>query len=207
MAPLAGVAARQAAPSGPRVEISFAPSVRAEPVTGRVYVAVSRPGERRTPIQQAGPTGVPLFAIDVENLAPGQPAVIGPDVFGHPVPSLADLPAGEYLAQPFVNVYTKFARADGHTVWLHMDQWEGQNWKTSPGNLYGDPVTIRIDASNPAPIRLVADKVIPPVEIPADTEYVRRIRIRSDILTRWWGHPIYLGATVLVPRGFDDHRT
>ena len=56
--------------------------------------------------------------------------------------SLRDIPAGEYRVQPFVNVYTKFARADGHTVWLHMDQWEGQQWKTSPGNLYGDPVRI-----------------------------------------------------------------
>ena len=39
----------------------------------------------------------------------------------------------------------EFARADGHTVWLHMDQWEGQNWKRSPGNLYGDPVKITFD--------------------------------------------------------------
>jgi hypothetical protein len=146
-----------------------------------------------------------LFAVNADNLAPGQPVTIGPEVFGHPVRSLADLPPGDYVAQPFVNVYTRFARADGHTVWLHMDQWEGQNWKTSPGNLYGDPVPVRIDASNPAPVRLVADKVIPPIEVPTDTEYVRRIRIQSDILTRWWGRPIYLGATVLVPKGFDQH--
>jgi hypothetical protein len=204
-APLAGMAVRQTAPAGPRIEISFAREARSEPVTGRVYVAISRPGERRTPIQQAGPTGAPLFAVAVENLAPGQTAVVGPDALGHPMPSLADLPPGEYVAQPFVNVYTRFARADGHTVWLHMDQWEGQNWKTSPGNLYGDPVTIRIDPASTVAIRLTADKVIPPVEVPADTEYVRRVRIQSDILTRWWGHPIFIGATVLVPKGFDQH--
>jgi len=205
LAPLVGVAARHAVPAGPQFQVSFSAAARSEPVTGRVYVAISRPGERRTPIEQAGPTGSPLFGVNVEGLAPGTSAVIDATVPGHPIASLADLPPGEYVAQPFVNVYTKFARADGHTVWLHMDQWEGQDWKSSPGNLYGDPVPIRIDPSNPAPIRLVADKVIPPVDVPADTEYVRRIKIQSDILTRWWGHPIYLGATVLVPKGFDEH--
>ena len=74
-----------------------------------------------------------------------------------------DLPAGEYWMQPFVNVYTRFPRADGKTVWLHMDQWEGQNWKRSPGNLYGDPVRVTFDPQSATPIRLIADKVIPPI--------------------------------------------
>jgi enterochelin esterase-like enzyme len=197
------ISARQSGGPGPRFEIVFPAGARAEPVTGRVYVALSRPGEARTPIQQAGPTGAPLFSVAVDALTPGAPAAIGPDALGHPVQSLRDIPAGEYLAQPFVNVYTKFARADGHTVWLHMDQWEGQNWKTSPGNLFGDPVTVRIDPASSAPIRLVADKVIPPIQPPADTEFVKRIKIQSDILTKWWGHPIFLGATVLLPKGYD----
>ncbi len=109
--------------------------------------------------------------------------------------------------QPFVNVYTKFARADGHTVWLHMDQWEGQDWKRSPGNLYGDPVKVRIDPATSTPIRLVADKVIPPVTVPADTEFVRRIKIQSAILTKWWGHPIFLGATCCCRRATTSTRT
>jgi len=203
LAPFAGLGARQAGPPGPRFEIAFAAGARPTLVTGRAYVAIGRVGERRTPIQQTGTTGAPLFSVAIDQLAPGEPVVIGPEVEGHPVRSLGDLPPGEYVVQPFVNVYTRFDRADGHTVWLHMDQWEGQNWKTSPGNLYGDPVTIRMDPSSREPIRLTADQVIPPVVVPDDTEFVRRIRIQSDILTEWWGHPIYLGATVLVPRDFD----
>ncbi|MEZ5317259.1 MAG: alpha/beta hydrolase-fold protein [Vicinamibacterales bacterium] len=206
LAALATTAAgRQAAGPGPWFEVEFPAAARAEPVTGRVYVAISRPGESRTPIQQASPTGAPLFSVPVEALAPGQPARIGPAAFGHPVQSLRDLPAGDYVVQPFVNVYTKFERADGHTVWLHMDQWEGQDWKRSPGNLFGAPVTVHLDPASPAPIRLTADQVIPPVTVPPDTEFVKRIRIQSDILTKWWGHPIYLGATVLLPKGFADH--
>ena len=129
----AAVVAQQNTSPGPRVEISFAAAARSAPVTGRVYVAISRVNDRQTPIQQADSTGAPLFGKNVDSLAPGAAAVIGSDDFGHPIASLRDIPAGDYWVQPFVNVYTKFARADGHTVWLHMDQWEGQNWQPVAG--------------------------------------------------------------------------
>jgi hypothetical protein len=107
--------------------------------------------------------------------------------------------------QPFVNVYTKFSRADGKTVWMHMDQWEGQDWKRSPGNLFGDPVKVTYDPKSAVPIALVANKVIPPIQPPPDSAMVKRIKIQSAILTKWWGHPIYLGATVLLPKDYDAH--
>lgn len=194
----------QSSPPPPRILVSFSKAVRAEPVTGMVYVAVSR-DNRRTPIEQASPTGVPLFSRSVNALAPETAAVFTDLQPGHPLASLRDLPAGEYWMQPFVNVYTKFARADGKTVWMHMDQWEGQNWKRSPGNIYGDPVKVTWDPKSGAPVTLVADKVIPPIQPPADTAMVKRIRIQSAILTKWWGHPIYLGATVLLPKDYEAH--
>jgi hypothetical protein len=205
LAPLTSVAARQGSPAGPRFEISFSAAARAEAVTGRVYVAISRTNDRQAPIQQADSTGSPLFGKNVEALVPGAAAVIGPDDFGHPVASLRDLPAGDYWVQPFVNVYTKFARADGHTVWLHMDQWEGQNWRRSPGNLFGDPTQVHFDPASTTPIRLVADKVIPPIQPQADTDTVKRIKIQSAILTKWWGQPIFIGATISLPPGYDQH--
>jgi hypothetical protein len=48
-------------------------------------------------------------------------------------------------------------------------------------------------------------KTIPPIEIPADTEWVKRIKLQSKLLTQFWGHPIYIGATVLLPKGYDDN--
>jgi len=203
----AGVIANPAARSaGPSVEITFSQTARAEPVTGRVYVAFSRTSsDRQTPIAQTDVTGVPLFSAEVSNLAAGSIATIDANAFGHPVVSLRDLPAGNYWAQPFVNVYTRFPRADGHTVWLHMDQWEGQNWKTSPGNLYGDPVQVHFDPSSATPIRLVADKVNPPVPVLPDTPSVKRIKIQSQILSKWWGQPIYLGATISLPKDYAAH--
>jgi enterochelin esterase-like enzyme len=206
LASISGDARQSDQGAGPRFEISFAQSAHGGPITGRVYVAISRVTDTSgTPIRRTGETGDPLFGTNVENLAAGQNAVIDVHSFGHPVQSLRDLPAGRYRAQPFVNVYTKFARADGHSVWLHMDQWEGQQWKTSPGNIYGDPVTISWDPKATAPIRLVADKVIPPVQVPADGDNVKRIKLQSAILTKWWGHPMFIGATVLLPKDYDKH--
>ena len=196
--------AEQTRSEGPRIEIVVAQSARSEPVTGMVYVAISR-DNARSPIEQTSPTGVPLFSRYVEGLAPGTAATITAADRGHPVQSLRDLPAAEYWMQPFVNVYTRFARADGHTVWLHNDQWEGQNWKRSPGNLLGDPVRIAFDPKSTAPIRLVATKAIPPIQLPADTEMVKHIRFQSAILSKWWGQPIYVGATVLLPKDYDKH--
>ncbi|MFO7769273.1 MAG: alpha/beta hydrolase-fold protein [bacterium] len=187
-------------------QVTFDAALRSEPVTGRVYVALSREMPReRTPIEQTGPTGVPLFGTSVEGLRPGEVGIIDGDTFGHPLQSLSDLPAGEYWVQAFMNVYTRFDRADGHTVWMHMDQWEGQSWKRSPGNLYSDPVRMRLDPVASGTIRLVCDRVIPPVEMPEDTEQVKYLRFQSKILSEWWGHPIFLGAAVLLPKGYDEH--
>jgi hypothetical protein len=45
--------------------------------------------------------------------------------------------------------------------------------------------------------------VIPPIEIPPDTAWVKRFRFESPMLTKFWGRPIYLGATVLLPRDYE----
>jgi hypothetical protein len=214
MAWAAPAAARQ--PTGLRVRISFPASAHAEAITGRVYVALNRVDAPATgrggaggPIQQAGSTGAPLYGRNVEQLQPGAVAEIDGAVFGHPVASLDAIPKGEYLVQAFINVYTRFDRADGHTVWLHMDQWEGQNWRRSPGNLYSTPQRVLIDPQAKDPkariITLTCDQVIPPIPDPPDTGQVKRLRFKSAILSKWWGQPIYLGATVLLPKDYDTH--
>jgi hypothetical protein len=185
---------------GVRVEVSFPSSVHPEPVTGRVYVMISRTNERE-PRLQIGRTGTPFFGRDVEKLAPGQAGIIDATDLGTPVASLKNLPPGDYFVQGFVNIYSEFKRADGHTVWMHDDQWEGQHWNVSPGNLYSEVQRVRIDATTET-IKLVASNTIPPVQVPIDTEFVKRFKIPSPILTKFWGRPIDLGATVLLPRDY-----
>lgn len=189
-------------PTTLRFEISVPAAVHAEPITGRVYVMISRTDDRE-PRLQIGRTGVPFFGRDVESLAPGQAAVIDGTDLGSPVEHLADLPAGDHFVQGFVNIYSEFRRADGHVVWMHDDQWEGQHWNRSPGNLHSAVQRIHIDPAAGGVVTLAATNVIPPVEIPPDTEFVKRFKIQSPMLTGFWGRPIYLGATVLLPRDYD----
>jgi hypothetical protein len=100
-------------------------------------------------------------------------------------------------------VYTEFHRADGHTLWLHDDQWEGQQFNRSPGNLVSDVHRVHLDPTKGDTIRLELTRVLPPIELPSDTKWVKHIKIQSKLLTAWWGRPMYLGATVLLPRGYD----
>src|SRR5581483_7926335 len=38
---------------------------------------------------------------------------------------------------------------------------------------------------------------------PADSEHVKHLKIQCDLLTAFWGPPMFLGADVLLPDGFD----
>lgn len=184
-----------------KFEIRVPPSVRSEPLTGRVYVILTK-DHTSDPHTQVGRVGTPLFGHDVERLAPGAPAIVSGMDLGTPVFDMADIPPGDYWVEPFVNVYSEFKRADGHVLWMHDDQWEGQNWARSPGNIYGTAKKIHLDPKSKTVIKLVADHVIPPIVVPKDNEYVQRFKFKSPSLTKFWGRPIYLGATVLLPRDY-----
>jgi hypothetical protein len=193
--------------SAQRVEVRYG-SALAGPYTGRVFVVFARNADREPRLLAGSYNGTaPLFGADVSGWRPGQPALIGPDTLGYPFASLRDLPAGEYSVQAVLNVYTKVTRADGHTLWVHWDQWEGQKWNRSPGNLVSEPVTIRWNPRAPSSVRLTLTRTIPPIESPPDTRWVKRVRIKSPSLTRWWGHDTYIGATLLLPKGYHDEPT
>ena len=180
-----------------RFEISFPASVHTEPLTGRMFLAFARQDDAE-PRLQVRRYGVPFFGVDFENLKPGEAVVIDGSTLGYPAESLADLPPGDYYVQAILSKYTKFERADGHTVWMRNDQWEGQNWRRSPGNLTSDVLHLTLEAGQSGTVRMETAHVLPPIERPEDTRWVKRFKIQSEILTAFWGHPIYLGATILL---------
>jgi len=211
LALLTGAPQITAQEKGPVFTVSFANTVRTQPLTGRVYVAISHDERGRGrrggqgPVWQAGETGAPLFGRNVRDLRPDRPITFDEGVYGYPLADFGEIPPGAYWVQAFFNVYTEFERADGHTVWLHMDQWEGQNWRSSPGNLYSAPRKITIDPGVTDSIHLICDQVIPPLPELEETEYTKIVKIESRILSEWWGHPIHIGATVSLPQGYHDH--
>jgi hypothetical protein len=148
---------------------------------------------------------VPFFAVDVEGLAPGASAVVDGDTLGFPPKSLRDIPAGDYFVQAVLNVYTEFHRSDGHVIWAHMDQWEGQHWNHSAGNPISKVPRVHLDPDAGYEVHLDLVERIPEPTIPADTEWVRQIKFKSELLSTFWGQPIHLGATALLPKGYDEH--
>ncbi len=64
---------------------------------------------------------------------------------------------------------------------------------------------IHLDAKSGYHEKLLLSNAIPPVETPADSVWVKRVKLESKLLSQFWGRPIYIGATVLLPKGYDEH--
>ena len=194
-----------AAETSLRFELTFPASVRSEPADGRVFVIISKTMDPEPREAIKGYRAVPFFGEDVEGLAPGRAAVVAGHSEGYPIERLSDLPAGDYFVQGLLTLYTTFRRADGHVVKMHMDQWEGQEFERSPGNLYSEPRRMHIDPKRGGTVRLTLDRVIPPIVVPPDTDYVKHVRFVSPLLSKFWGHPILIGATILLPRDYEKN--
>ncbi len=146
-----------------------------------------------------------VFGINVDALKPGEAAVVDRAALGYPIKSLAGVPAGEYWVQALLHKYETFHLKNGHTVKLPMDRGEGQQWNKAPGNLFSTPKKIHIDPQHGVVENLLLDQEISPIEPPKDTKYIKHIKIRSKLLTEFWGRPMHLGACVLLPHGFEEH--
>jgi len=187
-----------------RFSVTFSSQVSAAPLDGRLLLCLSTDpsDEPRFQIDDSIHTQL-VFGLTVDGWRPGEPTIVDAGARGYPIRNLKDLPPGDYTAQVVFNRYTTFHRSDGKTVKLHMDQGEGQQWSRSPGNLYSKPVKVTVKPN--VVISLNLTETIPPIPVPEDTKYVRHLRIQSDLLTKFWGQPMYLSAVVLVPDGFDEH--
>lgn len=189
-----------------KFSVSFTSEMSDQKQDGRLLLMLANndKSEPRNQITDAHSTQL-VFGVDVEGMKPGDQITIGADAFGYPIQSLKDIPAGEYFVQALLNRYETFNLKTGHTVKLPPDQGEGQQWNRKPGNFYSMPVKVFVDPSKNETIRVVMDQKIPPVTEPTNTKYIRHIKIQSKMLTEFWGRPMFLGAHVLVPEGFDDH--
>ncbi|HEV2905080.1 MAG TPA: hypothetical protein VGW32_08540, partial [Pyrinomonadaceae bacterium] len=189
-----------------RFEISFPATSSAKPLDGRMLLLIANNNTREPRLQiSEDPTTQQVFGIDVDGLKPGEGATVDAGAFGYPVRSISQLKPGEYWVQALLHVYETFKRKDGHTVKLPMDRGEGQQWSRAPGNLYSTPAKLTIDPGKNASIKITLDKIIPPIEPPKDTKYIKHVKIQSKLLTEFWGRPMHIGAHVLLPEGFDEH--
>jgi hypothetical protein len=185
--------------------VSFPEASSKDAVDGRVLLLVSTDNSREPRLQiSEDPNTQQVFGVDVDGLKPGQEAIVDSRAFGYPKRSLSQIPPGDYWVQALLHRYETFRRSDGHTVKLPMDRGEGQQWNRAPGNLYSTPQKLTLNASS-GQIKILLDKIIPPIEPPKDTKFIKHVKLQSKLLSDFWGRPMFLGAHVLLPEGFDTH--
>lgn len=187
-------------------EVLLPKSMSEKPLDGRLLLmlSTSTSGEPRFQISDDEKTQQ-VFGVDVDQWQPGTKKKIDVKAFGYPVETLKKIQNGTYRVQVLLHIYETFKRKDGHVVKLPMDRGEGQHWNIAPGNLHSVPQNISYKADSSFVSTLTLDQKIPPTKEPEDTKYVKHIKIQSKLLTEFWGRPMYLGAHVLLPEGWDTH--
>jgi hypothetical protein len=205
---ISGCTAPSTTPKKTEFSVSFPQGMSTAPLEGRVVLLLSKDQTRepRSHVSENEMLVSPyLFGMNVEGMAPGKSVVLDEKAFGWPASTLSAIPAGDYYVQVVLNRYETFHLADGRTLKLPPDKGEGQQWATKPGNLYSKPTMMHVDPAQPQTFSVSLDQVVPEIAPKADTEFVKHIRIKSELLSKFWGRDMYLGAHILVPKGFDTH--
>lgn len=120
----------------------------------------------------------PFFAVDVEDWN-GEDIRFEPSA-GFPLQSISQLEQGEWRVQ---------ALLDQNNVLSDLD---------SPGNYYSLPQTLQID-SNANPLNFSLTETVADEVLPNDSQFLKHVRIRSDLLSEFYGEDIFLRASVLLP--------
>lgn len=172
-------------------EVTVAPKLSGATQRGRLFVVLSRSAtpEPRTTVGDTGMDAPVVLARDVEGFAPGASARLDAGAAIFPVENLSRVPAGEYYAQALFD-----SNIDLKSV-------------NAPGNLYSAVRRISLDPSRGETFRLELSERVPPEQLPAETEYVKYVRLESKLLSRFHGRPIYLRAGVILPRGHAQETT
>jgi len=175
------------ATTGLRFEVTAARGLLNAPRDGRLLIVLGRTRDAE-PREGIGVTGLganPLLGIDVKGLAPGVTAVVDQNAIAFPLPNLARLPAGPYQVQAVFDYNPDLRLPD------------------APGNLYSESQEVVLDPARDKTVKLELTSKVPAEELPRDTDHVRYVKLRSELLTRFHGRPIYLRAAVILPRDFD----
>lgn len=157
------------------------------PRGGRLIVVLGRSSrpEPRSLLGRTGLDAAPAIARDVADFAPGAVATLDASCVTFPIEGLADLPPGRYFAQAILK-----GNRDLNLV-------------KAPGDLSGPSVSVAIDPAKGGTVALELTREEPPDAPPAETEFVKFVRLESKLLSAFHKRPIFLRAGVILPRDFD----
>jgi S-formylglutathione hydrolase FrmB len=175
-----------------RFETTIARGLVSASQKGRLFVFLNRKAEPepRLADDDISLDAPPILAKDVENYAPGStPAVIDNSSIAYPIKDLAELPAGDYYVQALLDTNNDVRSLN------------------APGNLYSTVQKVSLDPKSGGTIKLELTRAVPPEQLPADTEFVKFVKIQSAMLSKFYGRPIFLRAGIILPRDYDRDTT
>ncbi|HZY83440.1 MAG TPA: alpha/beta hydrolase-fold protein, partial [Gemmataceae bacterium] len=169
-----------------RFEVTVARGLLDAPRDGRLLIVLGRKKspEPRFAIGETGMSVPPLLGRDVKGFGPGITATVDQAAAIFPIASLGALPAGDYFVQAVLDGNPDFKLPD------------------APGNLYSEPVAAKLDPARGGTVKITLTRRVPAEQPPKETEQVKYVKVRSELLSRFWGRPIDLRAGVLLPRDF-----
>lgn len=178
--------ASEAGAAQPWFEVTFPAGFRLA-AESRLLVVVAPPNQRepRRRIDHVGEGAPTILGIDVTNVAPGTRARVGSGASVFPWKRLPEMPAGSYRVQAL--------------CLTNRDLWH----PGAPGNWFSEPLDCEIDPRKPGAIRLELTGRVPDESFPADAGPVRLRRMRSGLLSRFWGRDIHVRVGVILPRSWE----
>ena len=187
-----------------KFEITYPEKFSENGYDGRLLLMISNNNnaEPRFQINDSHHTQI-IFGIDVESWKSGETQIFDSNVYGYPIKSIGNLKEGEYYVQAFLHKYETFNLSTGYKVKLPKDQGEGQKWNISPKNLYSTPKKVKISKSGT--IKISLENEISPIEPIKDSKYIKHVKIKSEMLSKFWGRDMFLQANVLVPHNFNKN--
>ncbi|MEP6925934.1 MAG: alpha/beta hydrolase [Pyrinomonadaceae bacterium] len=133
------------------------------------------------------PEAVFVSGIEITNLEPGKSIEINPDVLSFPK-SFSAAPAGGYQVMALLDTN-------------HSYTYDGMG----EGDLYSNVVKINLPIANTVQELILNEKV--PGKTMAVPENVKFINFESPALSAFWGRPIIMKASVVLPPNYDKSKS
>ncbi|MDA0928126.1 MAG: alpha/beta hydrolase-fold protein [Proteobacteria bacterium] len=159
----------------------------AERLNGRLYVVFSRSNEEEPRLAIGDDVvparATPFFALDVDEWD-GSAIDFVPSA-GYPFDGVNELEEGQWYVQ---------ALYDTDAILSEVN---------SPGAFYSAVTPVLIDSSD-SELELELDQQIPAETLPEDTALLKFVKIRSDLLSEFYGTDVFLRASVLLPSSYSE---
>jgi hypothetical protein len=171
-----------------RFRVTLAKELAPEGAQGRLLVFMATGGDKRQILTtDFVPGSTRIAAEELERIGPGEAVAFDPDVTAYPRPFSTEKPGS----------YEFMALLDPD----HSLPYTGMNG----GDLYSAVVSVsELDPAKAGPITLVLDRKVRIKPRPADTETVKYVEMQSQLLTAFWGRPIWMRAGVVLPSHAAD---